>query len=137
MKSVYVIEDSPVLLDLLTTFIETEYDGLVLIGSTDNGMVAMDQCLKLKPDLVIADIHLPEVSGLEILHLLKMKLPEAKIIIFTGRTSSETLKIAQHGHADGFVSKASGLGELEKAIQSIQEGKQYFSRDLFGTFMGQ
>jgi len=133
MRSVYVIEDSPILLDMLRSFVESEYEELELVGSTENGMVAMDECLKLKPDLVIADIHLPEVSGLEILHLLKMKLPDIKIIIFTGRTSPETLKIAQHGHADAFVNKSAGLGELESAINHLKDGKTYFSRDLFGS----
>ncbi|GHB90113.1 response regulator [Cerasicoccus arenae] len=132
MKSIYVIEDNEILLDLLKSFLETEFSDMTLLGFSINGADAMQKCLKLKPDLVIADVEVPEVNGLEILHLLKMKIPETKIVIFTGKTDTEIIRIANHGHADGFVSKASGLGELENAIRALIKGGSYFSPDVFG-----
>ncbi|WP_269537223.1 response regulator [Cerasicoccus fimbriatus] len=131
MKTLYIIEDNDMLKTLLERFITSEMPDMELLGISADGSEAMQKCLELKPDLVVADVGIPEVNGLEILHLLKMKIPETKIIIYTGRVTPETIRLANHGHADGFVSKASGIGELAKAIQAIADGETfYFSEDV-------
>lgn len=131
MKTVYIIEDEEILRNLLTTFFSTVFPDIKVLGTSGDGGEAMEQCLELEPDLVIVDIQLPEVNGLEILHLLKRKFPNIKILIFTGKTSPQTVKIAVHGHADGFVNKISGLEELEKAIRACQKDEQYFSPEIY------
>jgi len=97
---------------------------------TGDGGEGMEQCLALAPDLVIIDLQLPEVNGLEILHLLKRKFPKIKILIFTGKTSQQTVNIAMQGQADGFINKISGIEELEKAIDAVSRGEQFFSEDI-------
>ena len=130
MKTVYIIEDEDIMRDLLSTFFETSFPDLELIGMTGDGGEGVEQCLKLAPDLVIVDIQLPEVNGLEILHLLKRQFPEIKILVFTGKTSPQTVKIAVRGNADGFINKISGLQELEEAIRAVMKGEQYFSPEI-------
>jgi len=130
MKTVYIIEDEDVIRDLLSTFFETSFPDLELIGMTGDGGEGVEQCLQLAPDLVIVDIQLPEVNGLEILHVLKRKLPKVKILVFTGKTSPQTVKIAVRGNADGFINKISGLQELEEAIRAVIKGEQYYSPEI-------
>ncbi|WPJ94671.1 response regulator transcription factor [Coraliomargarita algicola] len=130
MKTVYIIEDEEILRDLLSTFITTAYPELELLGMTGDGGEGFEKCLELAPDLVIVDIQLPEVNGLEILHRLKQKFPKIKILIFSGKTSYQTVKIAVNGNADGFINKISGLDELEKAIDAVSKGEQFFSPEI-------
>ncbi len=130
MKTVYIIEDEDVIRDLLSTFFETSFPDLELIGMTGDGGEGVEQCLQLAPDLVIVDIQLPEVNGLEILHVLKRKLPKVKILVFTGKTSPQTVKIAVRGNADGFINKISGLQELEEAIRAVSKGERYYSPEI-------
>jgi len=131
MKTVYIIEDEEILRNLLTTFFDTTFPELEVLGMTGNGGEGIEQCLKLAPDLVIVDIQLPEVNGLEILNLLKRKFPKIKILIFTGLASPQTVKIAARGNADGFINKISGLAELTKAIHAVQNDEQFFSPEIY------
>ena len=131
MKTVYIIEDEEIIRSLLATFFSTTYPELEVLGMTGDGGEGVEKCLELAPDLVICDIQLPEVNGLEILHLLKRKFPKIKILVFTGKTSHQSVKIAVHGKADGFVNKISGLEELKNAIEAVRKGEQYFSPDIY------
>lgn len=131
MKSVYLIEDMPLVLELLNGFLSSTFPELEIIGSQANGMEALKECLQKKPDLVIADIQVPEVNGLEILHMLKTKIPGTKILLFTGNATSDNLDIAVHEQADGFVAKGDSLKELETAITRLREGLTYFSPAAF------
>jgi DNA-binding NarL/FixJ family response regulator len=135
MKTVYIIEDEEILRNLLSTFFATTFPDLELLGMTGDGGEGVEKCLELAPDLVIVDIQLPEVNGLEILHLLKRKFPEIKILIFTGKTSHQSVKIAVRGHADGFINKISGLEELEKAVHAVAKGEQFFSPEIYDEVM--
>jgi DNA-binding NarL/FixJ family response regulator len=131
MKTVYIIEDEENLRTLLSTFFATTFPDLEVLGMTSNGGEGIEQCLELAPDLVIIDVQLPEVNGLEILHLLKRKFPKIKVLIFSGQTSPQSIKIAVRGNADGFINKISGLKELTKAIQAVQKDEQFFSPEIY------
>ncbi len=131
MKTAFIIEDEDIMRNLLSTFFASTFPDIELLGMTGDGGEGVEKCLELAPDLVIVDIQLPEVNGLEILHLLKRKFPKIKILIFTGKTSHQTVKIAVHGNADGFINKISGLEELEKAIRAVQKDEQFFSPEIY------
>jgi len=130
MKTVYIIEDEEIMRNLLSTFFDATFPELEIVGMSGDGGEGIEQCLELAPDLVIVDIQLPEVNGLEILHLLKRRFPAIKILVFTGKTSPTTVKIAVRGNADGFINKISGLEELEKAIRAVAKGEQFFSPEI-------
>jgi DNA-binding NarL/FixJ family response regulator len=131
MKTVYIIEDEEILRNLLGTFFATTFPELEVLGMTGDGGEGIENCLELAPDLVIVDIQLPEVNGLEILHMLKRKFPKIKILVFTGQTSPQAIRIAVRGHADGFINKISGLAELTKAINAVKNDEQFFSTDIY------
>jgi DNA-binding NarL/FixJ family response regulator len=130
MKTVYIIEDEETLRNLLSTFFASIFPELELLGMSGDGGEGIEKCLELAPDLVIVDLQLPEVNGLEILHRLKRKFPKIKILIFTGKTSYQTIKIAVHGNADGFINKVSGVAELEQAIHAVKRDEKFFSPEI-------
>ncbi len=127
---VYFIEDEVVLRDLCVEFFNATMPQLEVIGFSGNGAEALRECLKLKPELAIIDIRLPEINGLEILHILKKKIPGIKVLIFTATVNPETIRIALHGKAEGFVEKSCGLDQLKMAVEAIIEGGTYFTPDV-------
>lgn len=125
-KTLLIIEDEPLLCDLFAEYVKT-IDGVEFLGDERDGSQAMKRCLELKPDIIILDIRLPEVNGLEILTLLRLRLPESAVIIFTGSLSEETLRITMQNGAAGYVEKSYGLDELHKAIDAAISGGKHFS----------
>jgi len=126
IKRVYLIEDEAMVLDFCSEYIRTFTD-MEIVGSSGNGQEALKGVMETKPDLVLVDIRLPEVNGLEILSILKRKLPECKVLIFTATVTPHTIRTALQGGVDGFVEKAEGLQGLKHGFEAVKEGKRYFS----------
>lgn len=131
MKTVYFIEDESVLRNLFNEYFSIALPEINILGQSGNGQDALQECLNLKPDLVMIDIRMPEVSGLEILHILKKRLPDTKTIIFTGIASPETIQIAVQGKVDAFLEKADGMDQVKQAIESIKSGNRYYSPKVY------
>jgi two-component system response regulator DesR len=126
IKRVYLIEDEAMVLDFCSEYIRNFTD-MEIVGMSGNGHDALRGALEAKPDLAIVDIRLPEVNGLEILSILKRKLPECKVLIFTATINPHTVRTAIQGGVDGFVEKAEGLQGLKNGIEAVRQDKRYFS----------
>jgi len=126
IKRVYLIEDEAMVLDFCTEYIRNFTD-MEIVGTSVNGHDALRGVMEKKPDLVIVDIRLPEVNGLEILSILKRKQPGCKVLIFTATVNPHTIRIALQGGVDGFVEKAEGLSGLKNGIEAVKNNKRYFS----------
>jgi DNA-binding NarL/FixJ family response regulator len=126
IKRVYLIEDEAMVLDFCSEYIRNFTD-MELVGSSGNGQEALKGVMETKPDLVVVDIRLPEVNGLEILSILKRKLPGCKVLIFTATVTPHTIRTALQGGVDGFVEKAEGLQGLKNGFEAVKEDKRYFS----------
>lgn len=135
MKTLYIIEDEETLRNLYPIYLSSALPELKIIGSSGNGREAVSQCLELKPDIVIVDIRLPEVSGLEILHVLKNKLPETKVLISSGIVDVNAIRIAIQGKVDGVVEKSGGMEELKKGVQAVMNGQRYFNENLYNQVL--
>ena len=131
MSRIYIIEDEPILLDLFEEYLKASKLDIEIVGRSGNGQQALSDCIELKPDIAIVDIRLPEVNGLEILHILKMRVPETKVLIFTGSTSTSAVKIAVDGKADGFIEKAAGLEQLVDAVNALNKGEHFYSPAVY------
>ncbi len=126
IKRVYLIEDEAMVLDFCSEYIRNFTD-MEIVGTSGNGHDALRGVMESKPDLVIVDIRLPEVNGLEILSILKRKLPESKVVIFTATVNPHTIRTALQGGVDGFVEKAEGLQGLKNGIEAAKSNQRYFS----------
>ncbi len=129
MKTAYILEDEHLLRDLVKNF-AVGMAGLEIVGSSGDGALAIREILDKKPDVVFADIKVPEVSGLEVLYVIRRRLPETKVIVFTGSISADNIKIAYEGGVDAFVEKGGGLEEFGRAIEAVRSGKRYFSEHI-------
>ncbi|HTB62955.1 MAG TPA: response regulator transcription factor [Opitutales bacterium] len=126
IKRVFLIEDETMVLDFCSEYIRNFTD-MEIVGTSGNGHDALRGVLEAKPDLAIVDIRLPEVNGLEILSIIKRKMPECKVLLFTGTINPHTVRTAIQGGVDGFVEKAEGLQGLKSGIEAVRQDKRYFS----------
>ena len=127
--SLFLIEDEELVCELLSEFLRAE-DDINYLGEARDGATAIDKCRELKPEMIILDLRLPEVSGLDVLKVLHEEQPEAKVIIFTGSLSEETMRQTLANGAIAYVEKAYGLEELRKAIIAAKNGEKYFSPSI-------
>ncbi len=105
----------------------TSLSGVEVIGEADNGREALRLIEKYSPDVVLMDIQMLELNGLEVLAQAKKDFPHVKIIILSMHANEEYVIRAHRAHADGYLLKDAPLSELELALRYVQRGEKYFS----------
>ena len=134
-QTVYILEDESITRDLCVEYVQVALPEFELAGSSADGNQALEDCLRMEPDLVIIDIRLPGMSGLEFLQKYKKHVPSSKVLIYSGTDCSEVVKSAWVGNADGFVEKRSGMQQIKAAVDSIMNGRPYFSESVAGKII--
>jgi len=127
--SVLLAEDHTILRKGLCSLLENEY-GIEVVGEAGNGREAIEKAEKLKPDIVVLDISLPLLNGIEVTKQLRKNLPEIKILILTMHTSDEFVFEVLNAGAKGYIIKKAAPDELVSAIHAISLGKSYFSPEI-------
>lgn len=110
---------------MLSMILNVEPD-YTIVGTTGNGHDAWALCQEKRPDLVILDIMLPEMNGVEILRRLHKHLPETRSLVFSGYQNAALVKATIRAGAHGFVEKTAPLAELKKGIELVANGGSYF-----------
>lgn len=129
MNRIYVIEDQTVLRDLVCRLIEG-MPMFELLGQSGDGLAGYKECAKLKPDVVIVDIMVPNLNGLEIVRLLKNDIPQVKFLIFSAYSSRSHVQAAMKAGVHGIIHKNASIDELEKSIQKVGAGESYMSSEI-------
>jgi DNA-binding NarL/FixJ family response regulator len=101
-----------------------------VIGEAADGRELLDLLNKVTPDMVILDISMPNLRGIEAIEKIKMAHPNAKILMLTMHSDKEYLYQAIAAGADGYFLKKDAHTELFSAIEKIRRGKIYVSPDL-------
>ena len=97
---------------------------LQVIGEAIDGPEAVQKALELKPDLILLDIGLPTMNGIEVARRIRTLIPESKIIFLSQESSAEVVKEALSTGAQGYVVKAKAGGQLLAAVDAAMCGKQ-------------
>jgi DNA-binding NarL/FixJ family response regulator len=107
-----------------------KHTGLQIVGSVANGAEAVGKAEALKPDLILLDIGLPGLNGIEAAARIRQAASSARIIFVTTSHSADVAKLALSNGARGYVLKTSAFQELWRAIQAVLHGSHYVSRAL-------
>lgn len=96
-----------------------------LVGAVEDGRALIENALELRPDIVILDISMPRLNGIEAAKKLKKQIPEAKLIFVTMHADLAYVNAAFRAGASGYLLKRSAATELMQAVQSVMNNKFY------------
>lgn len=136
MKKLQIIlaDDHQMFRDGVRAVLADEKD-IEVMGEVGDGTSLFDLLRTVHPDLVITDIHMPGMSGIEIAKRLKHEYPDIKVLMLSMHTNEEFITKALHVGADGYLPKDTSMMELLDAIKSICEGENYFNKSISDTIL--
>jgi DNA-binding NarL/FixJ family response regulator len=126
---VLIADDHAVVRDGLKMIIEAN-DDLEVVGTAVNGHDAIAQALALRPDVVLMDIAMPELNGIEASRLLNEQAPAISVIILSMHHTREHLYRALRAGVRGYLLKESAGSEVVKAIRAVVRGQQYLGKGI-------
>src|ERR1700726_4253881 len=126
---ILVADDHEVMRTGVRALIEQE-PGLQVCGSAPNGQEAVEAARKLKPDVVILDMAMPELDGLEALREIKRALPNTEVVIFSAYHSEEVIEQLFDAGAKSYIQKSDAGRHLVAAIRSLAEHKPFFTPEI-------
>jgi two-component system response regulator NreC len=126
---VLIVDDHAILREALRGLLETVPE-IEVVGDATNGREALDLCDRLQPDVVLMDMVMPGLNGLEATRQLRRRHPKTKVLILTGYMEDEQIVAALRAGASGYVVKRSDKEELLLGIQAVHRGNTYFSSSI-------
>lgn len=106
-----------------------------VVGQAGDGVDAVDKSLELRPDLVLMDIRMPNMSGLEATRRIKAALPDVKIVMLTASDDEEDLFEAIKAGAEGYLLKDMSGTEFRQLLMGLSQGQPPISRSLAGKLL--
>jgi len=125
MNTVFIIDDHPVIRLAIRMLLEHE-ENFKVVGETDNGCDAIQMVRECMPDLIILDISIPKLDGLEVLCRFNAMNASMKTLVLTAQSPTLFATRCMRSGADGYVCKEGDLSELMSAIRAVLSGYNYF-----------
>lgn len=127
--SIVLVDDHSIVRDGIKYLLE-EDENLEIIGEGSNGIEAIELVNKLHPDLLIIDVRMPEMNGIEAVKIINSKPVKTKSIVLSMHDSEEYILESIEANAMGYLLKDASKGEVLKAIHTVHNGEKYFSGDI-------
>jgi DNA-binding NarL/FixJ family response regulator len=123
--SILIVDDHAMIRSLLRRHLETQED-FVVLGEAKDGEEGMVQAEALQPDVILMDVAMPRMDGIEATRLIHERLPRIKVLILTLYASGENCQRAVQSGASGYLLKDSVAEEVVAAIRIIAQGGYFF-----------
>ena len=121
---VLVADDHPICTQLIPRLIEPlAYEVVAIV---EDGEAAVEKCIQLQPDILLLDLVLPKLGGLEVLQRVRAAQVPVRIILFTGSFSTEILREAMVWGIEGCLMKTAPMAEIEEAFRKVRDGQLAF-----------
>lgn len=127
--TILLVDDHEHFREGIKLFLELENIGVV-IGEAENGLEFLHSMVFLRPDIVIMDVQMPQVDGVEATKIALSKYPEVKILVLSMFRGVNEFKALISAGISGFIVKSSFKDEIEIAIETVLNGKKYFSSEI-------
>jgi two-component system secretion response regulator SsrB len=124
IQKVVIVDEHAVVRDGLKALLAAQADVLV-IGETGDGYEALVLCRSMQPDVVIMDLHLPSLGGLELISLIRRRCPRVRILVLSGTVSEQRAAAALDSGAHGYVLKVSNIGTVKTALNELRKDAVY------------
>jgi NarL family two-component system response regulator LiaR len=139
MKSdvkVLIVDDHRLVREGLRTYLEL-IEGIRIIGEAKNGIEAIDQVQKHEPDIVLMDLVMPDMDGIEATRKIQELHPNTKVIVLTSFTDDENVFPAIQAGASGYLLKDISPSDLSQAIRAVNEGEKQLHPEITKKLMDQ
>lgn len=127
-------EDHQMLIDGVKSFFEYD-DGINIIGTVNDGEELVKMVSLKQPKLVITDIRMPRMDGIEATKIIKKKFPYIKVLAMTMFDQPDAIKQMLDAGATGYILKNSGIKMLSKAINTVANNETFFDPNVAYNFM--
>jgi DNA-binding NarL/FixJ family response regulator len=129
--TVFIADDHAILRDGLAQLLQSEA-GIEVLGSAGNGREAVTQVLLLRPAVVIMDISMPDMNGIEAARQLRDALPECRVVVLSMHSTAEHVFHALEAGARGYLLKESAGREIVDAVRIVHSGRRFLSPKVAG-----
>jgi len=133
---VVLADDHVFVRDGIKSLLETE-ENILVVGEATDGLEALTEVNDKKPDLLIVDIRMPHLTGIEVVEKLRGQNNSVKIIVLSMHESEEYVLKSIRAGADGYLLKGSSKEEFLKALHTVANGSKYFSGDISSILINQ
>jgi two-component system, NarL family, response regulator NreC len=131
MTRILICDDHSIVRKGLRSLLDEEEE-LVVVGEAQSGREAVSMTQQMQPDVVLMDISMPELNGLEATRQIKQQQPQVRVLILTMHDNAEYVFEILKAGASGYVLKQSATTELILAIQAVSQGKTFLSPSISG-----
>jgi DNA-binding NarL/FixJ family response regulator len=131
-----VVDDHPVVRQGLRTFLDTRSD-FEVVGEAADGESAVVEALRLRPDVILMDLVMPGVDGLEAINRIRAAEPRARILVLTSFASADQVLPALRAGAAGYLLKDAAPAEVEAAIRAVHRGEGMLDPAVTATVLAE
>ncbi len=132
---VFLVDDHAVVRDGLRLLIQSEQD-MEVLGDAANGREAVQRAIMLRPEVVIMDVAMPELNGIDAIQQIKKRHSSIQILVLSMHSSPEHVFRAFRAGASGYLLKESAGRELKDAVRAVSGGRQYISNSIADIMAG-
>jgi DNA-binding NarL/FixJ family response regulator len=132
---VLVADDHPVYRKGLAGVL-AEADDIEIVGEAADGADALARAVELRPDVVLMDLHMPTVNGVEATHRLAVEAPEVSVLVLTMFDDDESVLAAMRAGARGYLVKGAAGERILGAVRAVAAGEAVFGADVAGRVLG-
>jgi DNA-binding NarL/FixJ family response regulator len=125
---IYIVDDHSLFRDGLISLLEA--DGHEIVGQAGDGLTAVEEVPRLKPDLILMDINMPRMNGIDALRQIKVLFPQAKVIMLTVSEDETNLVNAIRAGADGYLLKHLNAREFLEMVNGLERGEAAITRKM-------
>ena len=128
---ILLADDHKIVFDSLKSLLDRQPD-MQVVGGAENGRVAVAQVHELKPDVVIMDVTMPNLNGIEATRQITSQYPEIKVVALSMHADKQFVTGILSAGASGYLTKNCSFDELVKAVRLVAENKKYLCPDVTG-----
>jgi len=136
LLSILVVDDQTLMRQILRAAL-ANHPNMRVVGEAGTGQAALAEARRLHPDVVVLDLGLPDIDGVEVTRLLRAEMPFTAIVILTASERDDQLVEALRAGAKGYVLKTSDFKELVSALESVAIGQASLPPEVVGKLLGQ
>ncbi|MCH9015962.1 MAG: response regulator transcription factor [Gemmatimonadetes bacterium] len=126
---ILIVDDHTMVRDGLSSMLQRQPD-FEVVGEASNGKEGVEQAERLRPDLILMDLRMPEMDGVEAMRKIRLHQPEVDFLVLTTFDTDEYIFDAVEVGAKGFLLKDTSRDELFNAVRTISNGNSYFQPDI-------